>query len=44
MKELIKNAITYNELLTFDGHVNVHKSSLEMSTLIAQRDIGSNSD
>ncbi len=35
--------ITYEELLNFDGHVNVHLSATSMSTLIARGDIGSNS-
>lgn len=35
-------AITYNDLLNFDGYVNVHLSSNELATLIAQGDIGSN--
>lgn len=35
-------AITYENLLTFDGHVNAHLSSSEMATLVAQGDIGSN--
>ncbi|HLT06047.1 MAG TPA: CHRD domain-containing protein [Cyclobacteriaceae bacterium] len=35
--------ITYEELLVFDGYVNVHLSTSAMSTLIAQGDIGSNS-
>lgn len=35
-------AITYEELLDYDGHVNVHLSEAEMSTIIAQGDIGAN--
>jgi len=35
-------AITYNELLDFDGYVNVHKSADDLGTLIAQGDIGQN--
>src|SRR5690606_17317999 len=35
-------AITYEGLLTFNGHANVHLSSTMMSTLIAQGNIGSN--
>ena len=35
-------AITYEGLLTFNGHTNVHLSSTMMSTLIAQGNIGSN--
>src|SRR5690606_30236077 len=35
--------ITYEGLLAFDGYVNVHLSPTELSTLIAQGNIGSNS-
>lgn len=35
-------AITYQELINFDGYINVHKSATELSTLVAQGDIGSN--
>src|SRR5690554_6880696 len=35
-------AISYEGLLAYDGHVNVHLSPSEMSTLIAQGNIGSN--
>jgi hypothetical protein len=34
--------ITYNEFINFDGHVNVHLSASDLSTLIAQGDIGVN--
>ncbi|QDH80020.1 hypothetical protein FKX85_13650 [Echinicola soli] len=34
--------ITYQELIAFDGYVNVHKSPSELSTLLAQGNIGSN--
>jgi len=34
--------ITYEELIDFDGYINVHLSSSELSTLIAQGDIGQN--
>lgn len=34
--------ITYDELLEFNGHVNVHESSTNLATLIAQGDIGGN--
>lgn len=34
--------ITYDELITYDGYINVHLSPDELSTLIAQGDIGSN--
>ncbi len=36
------SAVTYNDLIEFDGHVNVHLSQSELSTLIAQGDIGPN--
>ena len=35
-------AITYDDLLNFDGYVNVHLSSSDLGTLIAQGDIGEN--
>ncbi len=35
-------AITYDALLAFDGYINVHLSSAELSTLVAQGDIGGN--
>ena len=34
--------ITYNELINFDGYINVHLSADELSTIVAQGDIGSN--
>lgn len=34
--------ITYDELLNFDGYLNVHLSSTSLGTLIAQGDIGGN--
>ena len=34
--------ITYDELLVFDGYVNVHLSAAELGTLVAQGDIGQN--
>ncbi|MBT8303622.1 MAG: hypothetical protein KJP09_04060 [Bacteroidia bacterium] len=34
--------VTYQELVTFDGHVNVHFSSTDLFTLVAQGDIGEN--
>jgi hypothetical protein len=37
-------AIDYEGLLNFNGHANVHLSPAAMSTLIAQGDIGSNSE
>jgi hypothetical protein len=35
-------SITYNELLAIDGYLNVHMSSTDLTTLIAQGDIGGN--
>ncbi|WP_442846012.1 CHRD domain-containing protein [Leeuwenhoekiella sp. H156] len=35
-------AISYDELLNFDGYVNIHLSATELNTLIAQGDIGQN--
>ncbi|MDI5896171.1 CHRD domain-containing protein [Flavobacterium algoritolerans] len=35
-------AITYDELLIFNGYINVHESATAISTLIAQGDIGKN--
>jgi len=37
-----ETAIDYDGLLTFDGYINVHNSSTDLETLIAQGDIGSN--
>lgn len=34
--------VSYDDLINFDGHVNVHLSESELSTLIAQGDIGPN--
>ena len=34
--------LTYEQLLEFDGYVNVHESSANLPTLIAQGDIGQN--
>ncbi len=34
--------ISYEELLDFDGYVNVHASAADLATLIAQGDIGQN--
>ena len=34
--------ITYQQLLNFDGYINVHQSSSDLGTLIAQGDIGQN--
>jgi len=35
-------AVSYNQLLDFDGYVNVHLSADELSTIVAQGDIGQN--
>lgn len=35
-------AITYNELLDYDGYINVHLSPEDLGTLVAQGDIGQN--
>lgn len=42
--EMLDNgsAIDYDELLDFDGYINVHLSAAELSTLVAQGDIGQN--
>lgn len=37
-------AITYTELIDFNGYVNVHLSSANLATLIAQGDIGANAE
>ncbi|MEN2282121.1 CHRD domain-containing protein [Algoriphagus sp. SE2] len=34
--------ITYDELLEFDGYINIHLSADELGTLVAQGDIGEN--
>ena len=35
-------SITYEELLDFDGYINVHASADDLGTLVAQGDIGQN--
>ncbi|MCH4822923.1 superoxide dismutase family protein [Gramella lutea] len=35
-------AITYEELISFDGYINVHASADDLNTLVAQGDIGEN--
>jgi len=35
-------AITYDQLLTFNGYINVHQSAGNLATLIAQGNIGAN--
>lgn len=34
--------ITYDEILGFDGYINIHLSASDLSTLVAQGDIGQN--
>lgn len=34
--------VTYDELLEFDGYINVHQSTDDLGTLLAQGDIGQN--
>lgn len=35
-------AITYTQLIDFDGYINVHLSATELGTIVAQGDIGQN--
>jgi hypothetical protein len=35
--------VTYEQLIAYDGHVNIHLSETELATMIAQGNIGSNS-
>ncbi|MBT8232064.1 MAG: hypothetical protein HKO66_00925 [Saprospiraceae bacterium] len=35
-------ALTYNDVITVDGYVNVHLSATELGTIVAQGDIGVN--
>ena len=37
-------AVTYEELVIFNGYINVHLSDQDLGTLIAQGNIGSNAD
>ena len=37
-----ESPITYDELLDFDGHINVHLGSESLGTIVAQGDIGGN--
>lgn len=34
--------VTYEELIQYNGHVNVHKSATELAVLIARGDVGAN--
>ncbi|WP_430468565.1 hypothetical protein [Winogradskyella ouciana] len=36
------NPITYDQLINFDGYINVHLSASDLGTLVAQGDIGEN--
>ena len=38
------NAFGYSDILDYDGYVNVHLSASELSTIVAQGNIGSNSN
>ncbi|MFI8379877.1 CHRD domain-containing protein [Leeuwenhoekiella sp. NPDC079379] len=35
-------AVSYDDLLEFDGYINVHLSATQLSTIVAQGDIGQN--
>jgi hypothetical protein len=35
-------AVTYSDLLEYDGYINVHLSSADLGTIVAQGDIGQN--
>lgn len=35
-------ALTYEQVMDFDGYINVHKSASDLTTLVAQGDIGQN--
>ncbi len=37
-------AVTYSELIVYNGYVNVHSSAAELATLVAQGNIGSNAN
>ncbi|MCG8307087.1 MAG: superoxide dismutase family protein [Cytophagales bacterium] len=37
-----ENPYAYNELIQYDGHINVHLSAEALSTIVAQGDIGGN--
>lgn len=36
------SAINYSQLILFDGYLNVHQSSINLTTILAQTDIGGN--
>lgn len=35
-------AITYDDILTFNGYINVHLSAAQLGTIVSQGNIGSN--
>ncbi len=35
-------AVSYDDLITYDGYINVHASADDLATLAAQGDIGAN--
>ncbi len=37
-----ETTIDYNNLILFDGHVNIHQSAEDLQTILAQGNIGSN--
>lgn len=37
-------SISYDDILSIDGYVNIHKSANDLATLVAQGDIGSNAN
>jgi hypothetical protein len=37
-------ALTYDEIIAYDGYVNVHLSMEDLATLVAQGNVGSNAD
>lgn len=36
------NSITYEELIDYNGYINVHESAMNLATIVAQGDIGQN--
>ena len=36
------NSINYSQLIAFDGYLNIHESSINLTTILAQTDIGGN--
>ncbi|MBS0000833.1 MAG: hypothetical protein KFF73_17760 [Cyclobacteriaceae bacterium] len=36
------SAVSYNDLTSFDGHINIHASPSDLSTIVAAADIGGN--